>query len=405
MSSGSDPREENIVEVVIQLIHSSREASEQRRILRDRNLSAYQTIFPNYTNCHDSGDYMLNTFQQKNIDILDNGVRINNKLVKDLRNLSAENKCRIIQRINKTNMRNFLDGALHSIMIAICDKKKPDISAAIQVVSVLHQRYFGVSARLIEQIQRFFRASTTENNGNYFKVQRRVLLLLTEMYIVGMIPDAEVVICALHRCARHLQEANAFIPLFKLTSDFLICAGVDLLNLRPAWTSSADHVLKDVHAAQNAATSLLARLNEGAWGLTCIHQKHALQLQQIVMASINKIMPWLDSTISDFQFILRSFPVCRPSEMRRRKVFCSRLAALQSVTTIESLNVTRMGKQIWMLILADAKGSAANDGHTQQLGEEGLYADEPTRAMYQARRLQSVERTDGKWAKIESHLV
>ncbi|KAK9169015.1 hypothetical protein Syun_001155 [Stephania yunnanensis] len=123
---------------------------------------------------------------------LDSSIKRNTTVIKKLKQINEEQKEGIIEELKSVNLTKFVSEAV----TAICDAKlkTSDIQAAVQICSLLHQRYTEFSPCLIQGLLKIFFPGKSvddldaDRNSKVMK-RRSTLKLFLELYFVGVLED------------------------------------------------------------------------------------------------------------------------------------------------------------------------------------------------------------------------
>ncbi|KAF2294839.1 hypothetical protein GH714_021318 [Hevea brasiliensis] len=128
---------------------------------------------------------------------LDSSIKRNTAVIKKLKQINEEQREGLMDELRNVNLSKFVSEAV----TAICDAKlrTSDIQAAVQICSLLHQRYKDFSPSLVQGLLKvFFPGKSGEDlevdrNSKAMK-KRSTLKLLLELYFVGVIEDSSIFI-------------------------------------------------------------------------------------------------------------------------------------------------------------------------------------------------------------------
>ncbi|GAB2225830.1 hypothetical protein Droror1_Dr00021597 [Drosera rotundifolia] len=128
---------------------------------------------------------------------LDSSIKHNTTVIKKLKQISEEQKEGLMDELRTVNMSKFVSEAVAAI--CDCKLKTSDIQAAVQVCSLLHQRYQDFSTILIQSLSKIFTPGKNiedlETDRNTKAVKKRsTLRLLLELFFVGVIEDSNIFI-------------------------------------------------------------------------------------------------------------------------------------------------------------------------------------------------------------------
>ncbi|XP_074287410.1 regulator of nonsense transcripts UPF2-like [Silene latifolia] len=145
---------------------------------------------------------------------LDSSIKRNTAVIKKLKVITEEQRESLMDELRGVNMSKFVTEAV----AAICDAKlkSSDILAAVQICSLLHQRYPDFSSSLSQGLLKvFFPGKVAEDleadkNSKAMK-KRSTLKLLLELYFVGVIEDSNIFINIIKDLAsvEHLKDRDA----------------------------------------------------------------------------------------------------------------------------------------------------------------------------------------------------
>ncbi|KAK9096312.1 hypothetical protein Sjap_021809 [Stephania japonica] len=156
---------------------------------------------------------------------LDSSIKHNTTAIKKLKQINEEQKEGIIEELKSINLTKFVSEAVS----AICEAKlkTSDIQAAVQICSLLHQRYTEFSPCLIQGLVKIFFPGKSLNdldvdrNSKAMK-RRSTLKLLLELYFVGVLedPGAFIGIIKYLTSLEHLKDRETTQMNLSLLSSF-----------------------------------------------------------------------------------------------------------------------------------------------------------------------------------------
>uniref|UniRef100_A0A6N2LBX2 MIF4G domain-containing protein n=1 Tax=Salix viminalis TaxID=40686 RepID=A0A6N2LBX2_SALVM len=125
---------------------------------------------------------------------LDSSIKRNTAVIKKLKQINEEQREGLMEDLRNVNLSKFVSEAVTSI----CDAKlrTSDIQVAVQICSLLHQRYKDFSPSLVQGLLKvFFPGKSGEDldvdkNSKAMK-KRSTLKLLLELYFVGVTEDSK----------------------------------------------------------------------------------------------------------------------------------------------------------------------------------------------------------------------
>ncbi|KAJ6740660.1 NONSENSE-MEDIATED MRNA DECAY PROTEIN 2 UP-FRAMESHIFT SUPPRESSOR 2 [Salix purpurea] len=128
---------------------------------------------------------------------LDSSIKRNTAVIKKLKQINEEQREGLMEDLRNVNLSKFVSEAVTSI----CDAKlrTSDIQVAVQICSLLHQRYKDFSPSLVQGLLNvFFPGKSGEDldvdkNSKAMK-KRSTLKLLLELYFVGVTEDSSIFI-------------------------------------------------------------------------------------------------------------------------------------------------------------------------------------------------------------------
>ncbi|KAK4253960.1 hypothetical protein QN277_009402 [Acacia crassicarpa] len=128
---------------------------------------------------------------------LDSSIKRNTAVIKKLKQINEEQREALMDELRSVNLSKFVSEAV----AAICEAKlrSSDIQAAVQICSLLHQRYKDFTPSLIQGLLKVFSPGKSGDESDADKnlkamKKRSTLKLLLELYIVGVIEDCGIFI-------------------------------------------------------------------------------------------------------------------------------------------------------------------------------------------------------------------
>ncbi|KAF5733782.1 Regulator of nonsense transcripts 2 isoform 1 [Tripterygium wilfordii] len=126
---------------------------------------------------------------------LDSSIKRNTAVIKKLKQINEEQREALMEDLRGVNLSKFVSEAV----TAVCDAKlrTSDIQAAVQVCSLLHQRYKDFSPCLIQGLLKVFipgkSGDDLDSDRNMKAMKKRsTLKLLLELYFVGIVEDCGI---------------------------------------------------------------------------------------------------------------------------------------------------------------------------------------------------------------------
>lgn len=156
---------------------------------------------------------------------LDSSIKRNTAVIKKLKQINEEQKEGLMDDLRNVNLSKFVSEAV----TAICDAKlrSSDIQAAVQICSLLHQRYQDFSQSLIQGLLKaFFPGKSGEDldaDRNLKAMKKRsTLKLVLELFFVGVIEDSGIFINIMKDLAsiEHLKDRDTTQTNLSLLASF-----------------------------------------------------------------------------------------------------------------------------------------------------------------------------------------
>ncbi|GAB4854899.1 Regulator of nonsense transcripts upf2 [Ancistrocladus abbreviatus] len=156
---------------------------------------------------------------------LDSSIKRNTAVIKKLKQINEEQREGLMDELRSVNLSKFVSEAV----AAICEAKlkTSDIQAAVQICSLLHQRYQDFSPSLTQGLSKvFFPGKSgedleTDRNTKAMK-KRSTLKLLLELYFVGVVEDSGVFVNIIKDLTsiEHLKDRDTTQTNLSLLSTF-----------------------------------------------------------------------------------------------------------------------------------------------------------------------------------------
>ncbi|CAH8386819.1 unnamed protein product [Eruca vesicaria subsp. sativa] len=144
---------------------------------------------------------------------LDSSIKRNTAVIKKLKQINEEQREGLMDDLRSVNLSKFVSEAV----TAICEAKlkSSDIQAAVQICSLLHQRYKEFSPSLTQGLLKVFLPGKSaddldaDRNSKAMK-KRSTLKLLLELYFVGVIDDSNIFINIIKdlTSAEHMKDRD-----------------------------------------------------------------------------------------------------------------------------------------------------------------------------------------------------
>ncbi|KZV46480.1 hypothetical protein F511_10585 [Dorcoceras hygrometricum] len=156
---------------------------------------------------------------------LDSSIKRNTAVIKKLKQINEEQREGLIDELRGVNLSKFVSEAV----TAICEAKlkAADIQPAVQICSILHQRYKDFSPSLVQGLTKVFSPGKsfedldTDKNSRSMK-KRSTLKLLLELYFVGIVEDCSVFVNIIKdlTSTEHLKDRDAIQTNLSLLGSF-----------------------------------------------------------------------------------------------------------------------------------------------------------------------------------------
>ncbi|XP_047081890.1 regulator of nonsense transcripts UPF2 [Lolium rigidum] len=182
---------------------------------------------------------------------LDSSIKRNTTVIKKLKTINDEQKDVLMDELKSVNLSKFVSEAVSYI----CEAKlrSADIQAAVQVCSLLHQRYKDFSPCLIQGLLKvFFPGKSGEDldpdkNSRAMK-KRSTMKLLVELYFVGIVEDASIFVNIMKDLTslEHLKDREVTQTNLSLLSSF-VRQGRLFIGLQSHGHESNDEFFKDLN--------------------------------------------------------------------------------------------------------------------------------------------------------------
>ncbi|KAI3809007.1 hypothetical protein L1987_24972 [Smallanthus sonchifolius] len=156
---------------------------------------------------------------------LDSSIKRNTAVIKKLKQINDEQRESLMDELRNVNLSKFVSEAV----AAICDAKlkSSDIQAAVQVCSLLHQRYKDFSPTLVQGLMKtFFPGKSAEDvdaDRNLKALKKRsALKLLLELFFDGVIDDTAIFVTIIKDLAslEHLKDRDTAHTNLSLLASF-----------------------------------------------------------------------------------------------------------------------------------------------------------------------------------------
>ncbi|KAL3662104.1 hypothetical protein V7S43_012905 [Phytophthora oleae] len=134
---------------------------------------------------------------------LKSDIKRSSAFVKKLRMLSESNAESLLRDAAELNLTRYVSECVAAL--ADAPLKLADLSAAVKVASLLHQRYEDFSLAMVRALVSSFEASYTSDDKSKMLKRRLILRLLCELYLAGVFDDVQVIGHIIQKVARREQ--------------------------------------------------------------------------------------------------------------------------------------------------------------------------------------------------------
>lgn len=189
---------------------------------------------------------------------LDSSIKRNTAVIKKLKMISDEQKDGLMEELKSVNLSKFVSEAVSHI----CEVKlrSSDMQAAVQICSLLHQRYKDFSPCLIQGLLKaFFPGKSgddldSDKNSRAMK-KRSTLKLLMELYFVGIVEDASTFVNIIKDLTSvdHLKDRETTQTNLSLLASFAR-QGKHFLGLQKHGQEAYDEFFKGLNVTDDLKT-------------------------------------------------------------------------------------------------------------------------------------------------------
>ncbi|KAL3617609.1 Regulator of nonsense transcripts upf2 [Castilleja foliolosa] len=156
---------------------------------------------------------------------LDSSIKRNTAVIKKLKQINEEQREGLMDELRSVNLSKFVSEAVTAIGEA--KLKASDIQPAVQICSLLHQRYKDFSPTLVQGLLKVFVLGKSvedldaDKNSRAMK-KRTTLKLLLELYFVGVIEDCGIFLSIIKdlTSAEHFKDRDATQTNLSLLASF-----------------------------------------------------------------------------------------------------------------------------------------------------------------------------------------
>ncbi|XP_021341258.1 regulator of nonsense transcripts 2-like isoform X2 [Mizuhopecten yessoensis] len=206
-------KEEEEKKCIQDYITESRERTENKKLLRGRNLAA-------------ADQRPDESFFTK----LDSNLKKNTAFVKKLKNLTESQKESLTKEFNGLNLSKYVGEVAASITEA--KLKMSDISCAVHISSIMFQRYYEFPAALLENIQKFLLGKKDDKISNPSKY-RVDLRFFAELVSVGLFSKKEGLVVVGKQLEQLVNNDHEEHNNLTILSSFCKHCGDDYMGLIP----------------------------------------------------------------------------------------------------------------------------------------------------------------------------
>ncbi|XP_072958211.1 regulator of nonsense transcripts UPF2 isoform X1 [Typha angustifolia] len=196
---------------------------------------------------------------------LDSSIKRNTAVIKKLKQINDEQRDSLIDELKSVNLSKFVSEAVS----AICEAKlrTSDMQAAVQVCSLLHQRYKDFSPCLIQGLLKVFFPGKSGDDLDADKSlkamkRRSTLKLLMELYFVGIVEDASIFINIIKDLTslEHLKDRDTTQTNLSLLTSFAR-QGKYFLGLQQSGPEVHDEFFKELNVTADQKKFFKKALN------------------------------------------------------------------------------------------------------------------------------------------------
>ncbi|KAL5569213.1 hypothetical protein UlMin_025788 [Ulmus minor] len=307
---------------------------------------------------------------------LDSSIKRNTAVIKKLKQINEEQREGLLDDLRSVNLSKFVSEAVTSI----CDAKlrSSDIQAAVQICSLLHQRYRDFSPTLTQGLLKVFfpgkSGDDPETDRNLKAMKKRsTLKLLLELYFVGVIEDSSIFVNIIKDLTsiEHLKDRDTTQTNLTLLASFAR-QGRIFLGLPLTGQEMYEEFFKGLNIATDQKKIFRKALHayyEAAAELLQSEHTSLRQLEHENAKILNAKGELSDDNVASYEKLRKSY-----DQLYRNVSALAEALDMQPPVMPEDVHTTR-------LTSGDDASSSAAGKESSVL--EAIWDDEDTRAFYE----------------------
>ncbi|KAK9828252.1 hypothetical protein WJX74_005743 [Apatococcus lobatus] len=377
--------QEVLLEIAVQQVQQIRDAVDLHQSLRNANLQPERP-------------------DEDQLKQLDSSVKRNTGFIKKLRQLSDDNYRPLLDELLRLNQTRYVAEIVSAIVDA--PLRGRDIEAAVQICSLLHQRYDEFGEDLVGALTKSIIAREESKDAAYHRRTR--MKLLADLLVTGIYRDFAILVDTLrHVAAVNFQndwaESQSSLQLLssfaRHVSDELL--GISSKNLREFIAQTTPNTGPDDQQEQGAGKALLQQLLADYEGLSMKLQHHPPVPQAIQQQLVRILVDAHSSAAGAFEGYKQS--LIRREEQYLRIINSRGDLSEHHASAQEAQRSTAEAMQKSVASLADALDRPAPvlppavtqqtaappnvdilSGREEDLAGNGCFEDEETRLFYES---------------------
>ncbi|KAG5557470.1 hypothetical protein RHGRI_007643 [Rhododendron griersonianum] len=245
---------------------------------------------------------------------LDSSIKRNTAVIKKLKQINEEQRESLMDDLRSVNLSKFVSEAV----TAICDAKlrSSDIQAAVQICSLLHQRYQEFSSSLVQGLLKVFfpgkSGDDSEADRNLRAMKKRSSLkLLLELFFVGVTEDSGIFVNIIKDLTSvdHLKDRDATQTNLSLLASFAR-QGRTFLGLPQSGQELLEEFFKGLHITvdqKKIFRKSLCAYYEAAAGLLQSEHSSLRQMEHENAKILNAKGELSDENASSYEKLRKSY--------------------------------------------------------------------------------------------------
>ncbi|KAF7147240.1 hypothetical protein RHSIM_Rhsim03G0121600 [Rhododendron simsii] len=245
---------------------------------------------------------------------LDSSIKRNTAVIKKLKQINEEQRESLMDDLRSVNLSKFVSEAV----TAICDAKlrSSDIQAAVQICSLLHQRYQEFSSSLVQGLLKVFfpgkSGDDSEADRNLRAMKKRSSLkLLLELFFVGVTEDSGIFVNIIKDLTSvdHLKDRDATQTNLSLLASFAR-QGRTFLGLPQSGQELLEEFFKGLHITvdqKKIFKKSLCAYYEAAAGLLLSEHSSLRQMEHENAKILNAKGELSDENASSYEKLRKSY--------------------------------------------------------------------------------------------------